>query len=330
MSEQAPEPAAPSAEPAKTEAINPRADNEGKPRPASRAGFLVLFILVLLLAGVGSAPYWLPYVQPYLPFAPANETQSALETRLQRIEAKLDGLQPLADRMATLERRPAPDPAAALAPVQDRLLQLNTRLDQVEARVNQLVKDETSKGDSAERVLMVALTGLGQAIASSAPYAAQLSSVAALGQGRAGWGAALKPLENTARAGIPSVAILAQRFSDEIAPAILRADAESPSPQASLGEAVISKLRSLVIIRRTDGAGSETNPVASAVATAEAALGKGDLDAAVAALTKLGGPARDAALPWLKDAQNRLQAQQIVAKLMQEVASDLAAGTSGG
>lgn len=300
-------------------------------RPFARAGLWLLAFLVVVLALAGSSAYWLPTIEPFLSLrAPTNDTQAILGARLAAIEQRLDALQSINDRLGALERRPAPDAASAIAPLQDQLRQLDARLDQTEARLASLIKDRTTRGDSAERVLIVMLADLGNAVSSSRPFAAQLASVEALGQGRPGWATALRPLEDVAKNGIPSTAILAQRFSDAVAPAILRADAASPNPQATLGEAVLSKLRSLVIIRRTDRSGEAASPAEGAVAASEAALTKGDLAGAVAALSKLGGAPADAAAAWLQQAQQRLQAEQTIAKLTQELSSDLAASTGGG
>jgi hypothetical protein len=302
-----------------------------KPRRGfPRAGFWLLAILVLALGAVGTSPFWGPLVQPYLPSATsAADTQATLDARLAAIERRLDNLQSLSDRIGALERRPAPDPSAAVAPLESRLQQLDQRVDRLETRLSDLIKDQSARGDSAQRVLIVALADLGNAIAGSQPFATQLASVEALGQARRGWVAKLHPLEDEARTGLPSTAILAQRFTDEVAPAILRAAAATPDPQAGLGSAVLAKLRALVIVRRTDGTASD-DPVETAVATAEAALGKGDLGGATAALSPLDGPPKAAAAAWLQTAQQRLQAQQVIAELTQEIAADLAAGANGG
>jgi hypothetical protein len=303
----------------------------GKPRRAyARAGMWLLAVLVVALGLVGTSAYWIPMIQPLLPLhSQSNDPLAAVTTRLAAIERRLDTIQSLDDRLTTIERRPAPDASASLGPLEDQLQQLSARLDQTEARLSQLIKDETMRGDSAQRVLIVALADLGNAVSTSRPFAAQLASVEALGQSRPGWAAALRPLEGTAKSGIPSTAVLAQRFSDEVATAILRADAVSPSTQPGLGEAVLAKLRSLVVIRRTDGSGDSANPVDTAVATSEAALAKDDLAGAAAALSDLSGAPAAAASAWLQQAQQRLQVEQTIAKLTQELSSDLAAAGGG-
>jgi len=338
----------------------PNNANKPRPRRLPRLGYTLLIILAIGLGAAGTASYWWPLVEPYVsspgasdnqqasqqpaqPPAPAqttpapapapqaNQQAAALDARLGAIEQRLDRLQSLNDRIAALENRPAPDASAAMAPLADRLQQMDQRLDGIEARLQQMAKDQTARGDSAQRVLIVALAELGNTIASSQPFAAQLASVEALGQSRPGWATRLQPLEEAAKTGLPSTAILTQRFSDTVAPAILRAAQSTPSPDASWWDAIVGKLRALVIIRRTDSASSD-NPTEAAVATAEMALAKSDLAGAVAALGNLDGAAKSAAAAWLATAQQRLDAQQIVAKLTRDVASDLAAGasTSGG
>jgi hypothetical protein len=306
-----------------------------KPRRAfARAGVWLLAVLVVALGVVGTSAYWLPAIQPLLTSHPQsnpqnNEPIATVAARLAAIERRLDTIQSLDDRLAAIERRPAPDASASLAPLEDQLQQLSARLDATEARLAQLIKDQTTRGDSAQRILIVALADLGNAVSTSRPFAAPLASVEALGQSRPGWAMALRPLEAPAKNGIPSAAVLAQRFSDEVATAILRADAASPSTQSSLGQAVLAKLRSLVVIRRTDGAGDNASPVDSAVAMSEAALAKEDLAGAVAALGNLSGAPATAAAAWLQQAQQRLQAEQTIAKLTQELSSDLAAAGGG-
>ena len=304
--------------------------SRGKPRKAiGRAGIWLSALLVLGLAIVGTSAYWRPLVEPLWPSrAQPEDPLTGVNARLAAIERRLDAISSLDDRIAALERSPAPDASAALVPIEDHLQRLSARLDAIETRLTQLSKDQATRGDSAQRVLIVALADLGNAIATSRPFTAQLASVEALGQSRPGWAAALRPLEGAAKNGIPSTAVLAQRFSDEVATAILRAEAVSPSAQESIGDAVLAKLRALVVIRRTDGSSGDARSADGAVSAAEAALGKGDLAGAVGALGKLTGAPADAASPWLQQAQERLKAEETIATLTQELSSDLAAANS--
>jgi hypothetical protein len=344
--------AAPPAKPA-----GPNAASSKKPHPlTTRIRLWLLALLVLVLAIGGSAPYWLPWLQSLLPAsseqmpaqpvaarrtpaqqpppqeAPTQEApaQPTTAVRAATQQQERDALAALDARVTALENRPTPNTGAAITGIDTQLQQLGARLDALEAQLAQLRKNEAARSDSAQRVLIVALAELGNAIATSQPFDAELASVEALGQSRAGWAASLKPLEASAKSGIPSIAVLAQRFSSEVEPAILRAHEASPGPQTSVLDRMVAKLRSLVIIRRTDNAGISGDPVEAAVATAQAALGKGDLVGATAALQKLSGAPRDAAASWLKPAQMRLAAQDIVAKLTQQVSADLATATGGG
>jgi hypothetical protein len=339
MSEASPEPGAETPHPP----VEPRPVEPRPRRPrrlVARLGLGLSAAIILILAVIGTEPYWQPALAPLLSWGPTatpapasvpekSDAQAALTARLDALERRLQALPSLDNRLTALEQRPVPDTQASLAPLQSQLQQLSTRLDQLNQRIDQLVKDESQRGDSAQRVLLVALASLGNAISSSQPFSAELASVEALGRGRPDWAQSLRPLEDKAKTGLPSTAILAGRFSDEVAPAILRAEAAGPSAQQSIGQAVLAKLRGLVVIRRTDGAGGGT-PAQQAVAAADSALQKGDLAGAVAALKPLTGPAAEAAAPWLAEAQQRLAAEQIVARLSQQVSADLAAGAGGG
>src|SRR6185503_13330069 len=225
-------------------------------------------------------------------------------------------------RVQALENRPAPDASAAVAPLAAQVQHLGTHLDQIDKQIAQLAHDAANNAESPQRVLIVALASLGNAIATSRPFGAELASVEALGRNRQGWAAALEPLEAPAKTGIPSAAVLAQRFTGDVAPAILRAEANAPSSQQGLGQAMLTRLKSLVIIRRVDGGGGNSGdaPIAGAVDEAQAALNKGDLAGAVKALGALNGATAAAAQPWRQDAQQRLEAEQTIAKLSRDLA----------
>src|SRR5262249_13578621 len=142
---------------------------------------------------------------------------------------------------------------------------------------------------------------------------------------------ALQPLDAAAKSGIPSTAVLAQHFTDDVAPAMLLADADAASHQQSLGQGMLTRLKKLGLICPGGGGGGTSNdPAAQAVDRAQAALNKGDLAGAVKALGALSGAAASAAQPWLKDAQLRLDAEQTIAKLSRDLAGEMAAGASGG
>lgn len=292
-------------------------------------------LLVVALALVGAAPYWAPALMPLLPWSvpaapPPQPAADETQQQLAAIQQQLGQIAALDNRVAALENKPAPDASAAVAPLAAQVQQLATQIDQTNKQLAQIAHDAASNAESPQRVLMVSLASLGNAVAGSRPFAAELASVEALGQSRNGWAAALQPLEGPAKAGIPSTAVLAQRFSSDVAPAILRAEAAAPTAKQSLGEAMLARLRGLIVIRRVDSNGTGTSPTDRAVAQAQAALNASDLAGAVKALSTLSGAPADAAKPWLADAQQRLDAEQTIAKLSRDLAGDLAAGANGG
>jgi len=310
-----------------------------RPAPRVPATLSLCVILIVALALVGTSPYWAPPLMPLLPWRTAQEPQqqpSPMQVQttqqLAAIQQQLDQLTKLSNRVSALENRPAPDASAAVAPLAGQVQQLDARIDQIDKLLVQLTRDAANNAESPQRVLMIALASLGNAISTSRPFSAELASVEALGQNRKGWAASLQPLEAPAKTGIPSAAVLTQRFADDVAAAILRAAANAPNSQQSLGDAMLARLKSLVIIRRVDGNGGSTssNPTDQAIDEAQAALTKSDLAGAVKALGALNGAAAKAAEPWLQDAQQRIDAEQSLAKLSQDLAGDMAAGASGG
>ncbi|HEY0523299.1 MAG TPA: mitofilin family membrane protein [Stellaceae bacterium] len=199
--------------------------------------------------------------------------------------------------------------------------ELSDRVSRMEAQASQQVN-----AGRADQALLLAVGQLRDAVSGSRPYAAELGAVQALGRDRPNVLAAAQPLTARAQTGVPSLAVLRQRFNDA-ATAIVQAE-ESP-PSQDFGQEVLGKLRSLVTVRHT-GAAPENRPAQGAVAQAESALNAGDLAGAVAALDKLSGPAAEAAKPWLDDARARLAAEGAVAKLDQLLVARLTSESGGG
>jgi hypothetical protein len=237
-------------------------------RPPLRvpASLSLAVILIAALALVGTAPYWAPPLMPLLPWSAAqtapqpDQARERMAQQLAAIQQQLDRLTNLDNRVQALEKKPAPDASAAIAPLAGQVRELGAHLDQIDKQLAQLAHDAANNAESPQRVLMVSLASLGNAVAGSRPFAAELTSVEALGRNHPGWAAALQPLEAPAKTGIPSTAVLTQRFTADVAPAILRAQAAAPSSQQNLGQAMMTRLKSLVIIRRVDGGGAGGNP----------------------------------------------------------------------
>jgi hypothetical protein len=346
----------------------------GPPRrePPSRTApvLWLALLLAVVLALVGTAPFWAPAIASILPWAPETRPAimalqgpptEALDQRLGAVEQKLDkaaqspahdgeaaaaiarqqaALQTLADRLKALEDKPPPAPVdtsastTALAQIEgelDRLDDANHKLaaalNDANERIEQLEKaQDGAHAADDDRLLLVALGELRGAVAGSGPYASALGTVEALARAKPDLAARLKPLEADAAAGVPSVPVLSQHFSQAV-PAILRAGAATAPADAGFGERLWTRLKSLVVVRRLDAGRGDApaDPVDRALASAEAALGKGDLAGAVDAVGKLEGPPAQAAAPWLAEARRRLAAETLLAGVTQEVAGSLPA-----
>jgi hypothetical protein len=323
-------------------AAKPEPHREPSHRGASAA---VAAVLIAALLIVGSAPFWAPQLLPLLPWGMAKLQDQRLEaveeqsrgavaavTRIERqaqsADAALAGLsdqiKTLGDRVAALEQRPAaaPDVANALAPMKADMARLELQLDALAARLDKLAAEQTAQSGNADRMLLLAASELRSDVASSRPYAGALEAVEALARDRPELAPMIASLQHDAATGVPGTAMLATRFSSTTAPAILgaKAAAVAASPEEDWWKRILARIERLVVIRRVD----EHDPTAAAVAEAQAALDKGELASAVAALQSLSGPEAAAASPWLAEAQRRLAAEAAVAELTQRIALHLA------
>jgi hypothetical protein len=278
--------------------------------------------LVLVLALVATAPYWAVPLSSILPWGPGGAANgAALGGRLDAIEQKLAAVsgQPAAGATPDLTgiEDKLQDQAAALTNLQDGAQKLDQRLAALEARVSNM-------SDDPQRLLLVSLGELAATIGTSRPYAGELGAAEALAAGKPDILAQLKTLEAGAAAGIPGAAVLARQFSADVAPALMRAGAESAAPGESWWRRILARIESLVVIRRTDQEGEKSaDPVAAAVATAEAALDQGDIAGAVGAVEGMPEEAAAPALPWLALAKQRLAAEAAVAQAIQSASQGL-------
>jgi hypothetical protein len=238
-----------------------------------------------------------------------QQSQQGMQQALQGLQQGLQGVQQGLQGLQNDTRK------VAVAQTE-----LSDRVSRIEAQASQQVN-----AGRADQALLLAVGQLRDAVSGSRPYAAELGAVQALGRDRPNVLAAAEPLGARAQTGLPSLAVLRQRFNDT-ARAIVQAE-ESP-PSQDLGQEVLGRLRSLVTVRRV-GTAPEDRPAQGAVAQAESALSAGDLAGAVAALDKLSGPAAEAAKPWLDDARARVAAEGAVAKLDQLLVARLTSETTG-
>jgi hypothetical protein len=232
----------------------------------------------------------------------------------------------LADRVAALDgklgERPALDPAALTA-LQESVEKLRADLAALDIRVGTVAAAESAAGERGDArnagALLVALGQLREALAGSAPFSDTLAGAAALAKDRPDVKAALDRLSPVAAGGIPSLAVLRERF-ERIAGTLANAEA---TRSAEWSDRILGAIRSALGARRV-GAGAVEGGPEAAVATAEGALDSGDLAGAVAAVETLQGAAADTAKPWLEAARRRLDAEGALASASAAVTADLA------
>jgi hypothetical protein len=173
------------------------------------------------------------------------------------------------------------------------------RLDQVDVAL----ADKRQQALRAEAIVL----GVGQLrarLATSKPFAKELSALRGLVGGDAEMVAVLDQLQPFADAGVPTPEDLSQDFA-RMAPALVRSavvgDGQSWWRQA------LYHVESVISIRRVgeDIAGDSTDAV---VARAEGKVDEGDLSGAVSALQALSGLSAEMASPWIEDAGHRIAA----------------------
>jgi hypothetical protein len=354
---------APEATPPMIDATPAERRADGAASPGRTLLIAAVAALALVIIGAATSPFWAPPLAAVLPWSPRSGTdemagrigdidqrvttlaqqQAAAGERVTRLEQQVKTTTAAAPQQAALEQRLAAleQRLGAMAQHQGEVEQRSERFqeqasasyaalrDEVEklaAAQQRLAANEKEKGpDGTDQALLLSLEQLRNAVDSGRPFAPQLAAMTTLARDRAEVKEALRPLENAAAKGVPDKLALARRFEQEVAPAMLRAAAEPR--EDSWSERLWSGLRSLVVIRRVDGTGANTdNPAEAAVARAEAALAASDFAGAVAAVEAAGGRAAGPAQAWLAAAKERVAAETALATLSRQLTARLAAG----
>lgn len=218
--------------------------------------------------------------QSAVDLARRTATHAEMEPRLAAVERATAELSRLAGVVSDAERR--------LAEV-ERLTRVDRRLD----------------------AAALAALKVGDALNAGRPYKAELALLA----GVAAVEAEAKILGQRAESGVPTRAVLTERFQTAAAAA-----SRASAPGGDLWDRAIARLKGLISIRRLQPG----DDVDGRLARAELALNNGDLAAAVAALDGLPeGPAR-ALAPWRADAEARLAAERALDRAIQALAAGLA------
>lgn len=253
----------------------------------------------------------------------ASGSDPALAARLDRLETQAERAETLAnqaldlpagadaaaldqlqDRVAALETAelPAPVEAPDLSGLEARLAALESadpaisedRIEALESRLAAAEQAATAAGSATDETASarslaartLALIALAEIAETEDSFEAERASLARLWPGREEL-AALRPL---ARAGVPTRAILAETFP---ADAIRNAAGHQ------------TVFFGLIEVQRTGEADEGDGPQAL-TRLAEARLARGDLEGAVAAVTRLEGDPAEAAQSWLLGAEARL------------------------
>jgi hypothetical protein len=254
-----------------------------------------------------------------------NSAVSALTRRVDQLEAagKPDigplraAIQQLEERLAAIQTQSVSRMASDTAASKDMQQELS-RLGKVDgdladrvAALERAAQSQDKPELRADGMLALLLGQMREAIEQARPFPAEFDAFIRLARG-SDLAAAAQPLAEPARNGVASRAVLVKGLT-ELAGRM--AVASEPAVKSDWGEQTLARLRGLVTIRRIDGSshtgssGGSNGGSNGAVGVAEAALARGDLPGAVAALEPLTGADAEAARPWLVMARARLAAE---------------------
>lgn len=304
------------------------------------AGFLgsILGGVIAVAAGYGLAVY--APIPGLLGQGQDMAKLSDLESRLAALEGRPAPDATLATRLAALEAKPTPEVKAPdLAPMQEALASLGQRLGALESRPappvgvlgegltpdqldllrNELTQGVAAKVAQAEASLAAVQEEAKKLETSASETAAKIAQRAALGQVRVAMDAGQpfagavqelgltdlpEVMTRTAAGGIPSLNDLVQDF-----PAAARA-ALAVSLKADMGETWGQRFTSF--LQTTSGARSleprEGSDPDAVLSRAEAAVGSGDLDKALAEISSLPAVGQEKMAAWVERAKLRQDA----------------------
>lgn len=264
----------------------------------------------------------------------------ALEDRIQRIETA-------AKDLAVNVAAPA-SPSAAEQGLKAENQRLSAALQSLTARLETIGKDfaarntriaaveaATARNAAAASVaatpgagtgshggaLIIAVGQLRDALSRSAPFPAQLATLNSVAAGNEEVTQAIAPLAAFAKGGIPTRALLKQRFN---AVAARAARVALVSRDTGWLDRTLAQLASVVTIRRV-GDDVEGDTAQAILARAEARVRADDLAGAVAELAKLTGAPAKSVASWRRDAESRLTGDKAIAALTRIVIHRLAA-----
>jgi hypothetical protein len=157
-------------------------------------------------------------------------------------------------------------------------------------------------------LLLLAVRQLREAVDRGTPFETELQTVRTLGGSRFNY--ALDPLLQLAQAGIPTRALLTERFKPNASAAIA---AGSQSGNNWLEGRVSQLFSSVITVRRKDSSGDGS---VEAIRRAEKLLADGDLIGCSEALNLVHGPAAAAIRPWMQAARTRINVDKTLSEIL--------------
>ena len=263
-----------------------------EPAPTNNAA---LDSLAARVAAVESRPAPLASTASASAADPAIGTRiDALEKSLAAMRSDLAAAKTASDRAATAVNdlksapRPAAPPPVDLAPINDRLGQIERASIALKTEVAQQAAKPAD--DKALRIVVAAAL-LDGAVRQSEPFAVQLAAAKPL----AADATKLKPLDAFAASGVPTAAALSREVQ-ALLPKLAPADS-SATTGAGFVDRMQARAVGLLNIQRTDAATGDDR--GAIVARANAAASRNDIAGARRELNTLQGADRATVQPWL-------------------------------
>jgi hypothetical protein len=201
--------------------------------------------------------------------------------------------------------------AAAVSPVTGLISKIEGSLDGV------LQKEKERQSHTERIVTALELGNLKRAIESGAGFSGELDAVNAASSGRLD----LKPLEPYKTTGVPSLS----QLKAEARPALLAAlDASATDPGASVWDRLLASAKSVVRIRKIDGADGDQS-VEAAIARMERAINENRLADVLAEARKLPPEAAAKIAPWTEKVVARHSVDEAIATVENELKAALTA-----
>jgi hypothetical protein len=327
------------------DATTPPLEPKPGPKPASKEGVPPLDVKKNVQKDIQKdAPNVAPKEPTKDPLGDSVEQLAAerrqLRQALDRLMARMESIEKSLDQVKKIARATTP-PAEKFSSSTtleggpkrlDSVAESGDKIKGLMRRMDRMEKDYAEKatpafiapaGDagagsaSGAAALVLAVGNLRQALATNEPFDKALQALKALAGDSPEISAAVALLAKDAPKGLPTRAVLAERF-EVLAGKIVQASREVE--EKNWLDRAVNRMSKLVNWRRIDGKG-EKSSVDALVASAEAHLKAGNLKAAIQAVEGLSvsppGNTKAAAMAasWLADAKARLAAERAVAGL---------------